>query len=135
LEGVPVVRMMRADPPTCLADCSVSQLVHDHIMQTDEQSFPILKNGTRQLTGLVTLEDVRGVSRDAWDTTKVADIMMPLDKLVLVSPEDDAADALGKLTGRDVRQLPVVREGELVGMLRRRDIIRWLQLQSELNIG
>jgi len=135
LEGVPVERMMRADPPTCSADCSVSRLVHDHIMQTDEQSFPILKNGTRQLTGLVTLEDVRGVSRDAWDTTKVADIMMPLDKLVLVSPEDDAADALGKLTGRDVRQLPVVREGELVGMLRRRDIIRWLQLQSELNIG
>jgi Zn-dependent protease/CBS domain-containing protein len=135
LEGVPVECMMRADPPTCSADCSVSRLVHDHIMQTDEQSFPILKNGTRQLTGLVTLEDVRGVSRDAWDTTKVADIMMPLDKLVLVSPEDDAADALGKLTGRDVRQLPVVREGELVGMLRRRDIIRWLQLQSELNIG
>jgi Zn-dependent protease len=135
LEGVPVVRMMRADPPTCLADCSVSQLVHDHIMQTDEQSFPILKNGTRQLAGLVTLQDVRGISRDAWDTTTVADIMMPLDNLVLVGPEDDAAEALGKLTGRDVRQLPVVRDGELVGMLRRRDIIRWLQLQSELSIG
>jgi len=133
LEGVPVARMMRSDPPTCSADCSVSRLVHEHIMKTDDQSFPILDNG--RLIGLVTLEDVRGVSRDAWDTTTVRQIMTPVDQLTVVTPDEDAADALNKLTQRDVRQLPVVRDGALAGLLRRRDIIKWLQLESELNIG
>jgi CBS domain-containing protein len=109
--------------------------VHDHIMQNDEQSFPILENGTQRLAGLVTLDDVRGVSRDAWDTTTVADIMTPVDQLVVMGPDDDAAEALTKLTGRDVRQLPVVSGDELVGLLRRRDIVKWLQLHSELGLS
>jgi len=132
LEDVPVARIMRTDPPTCLADCSVSRLVHDHIMQSDDQTFPILEGGTRRLAGLVTLDDVRQVSRDVWDTTQVVDIMTPLDQLVVVEPDDDADEALSKLTGRDVRQLPVVSDGELVGLLRRRDIVKWLQLNSEI---
>lgn len=60
--------------------------------------------------------------------------MTPVDQLV-VGPDDDAAEALTKLTGRDVRQLPVVSDGELVGLLRRRGIVKWLQLHSELGLG
>jgi Zn-dependent protease/CBS domain-containing protein len=135
LEDVPVARIMRTDPPTCLADCSVSRLVHDHIMQSDDQSFPILENGTRRLAGLVTLDDVRRVSRDAWDSTKVADIMTPVDQLVVVRPDNEATEALSKLTSRDVRQLPVVSDDELVGLLRRRDIVKWLQLHAELGLS
>jgi Zn-dependent protease/predicted transcriptional regulator len=133
LEGVPVARMMRSNPPTCSADCSVSRLVHEHIMKTDDQSFPVLEDG--RFVGLVTLEDVRAVSRDAWDTTIVREIMTPVAQLVVVTPDEDAAEALNKLTQRDVRQLPVVRDGALAGLLRRRDIIKWLQLESQLSIG
>jgi len=129
LEGVAVERMMRTDPPTCLPDCSVNRLVHEHIMRTDDQAFPVLDDG--RLVGLVTLEDVRKVSRHAWDTTTVSEIMTPADQLTVVTPDEDAAEALNKLVQRDVRQLPVLRDGQLVGLLRRRDIIKWLQLQAQ----
>jgi CBS domain-containing protein len=130
LEGVPVKSMMRLDPPTCSTDCSVSRLVDEHIMGTDDQSFPVL-DGTR-LMGIVTLEDVRNIPRDAWETTNVAQIMTPTNQLVVVTADEDADKALSKLTQRDVRQLPVVNNGELLGLLRRRDIIKWLQLHSDL---
>jgi Zn-dependent protease/CBS domain-containing protein len=129
LDGVPVSRMMRVDPPTCAPGCTVARLVHEHIMGTDDQAFPVLEDG--RLIGLVTLEDVRKITRDAWDTTSVHDIMTPADKLVVAAPEEDAAQALGKLTGLDVRQLPVVSDEKLVGLLRRRDIIKWLQLHAQ----
>jgi Zn-dependent protease/CBS domain-containing protein len=129
LEGVPVARMMRSNPPSCSADCSVSRLVHEHIMGTDDHAFPVLDNG--QLLGIVTLEDVRGVSRDAWDTTTVREIMTPTDQLTVVTADEDAAEALNKLTQRDVGQMPVLRDGQLVGLLRRRDIVKWLQLHAE----
>jgi CBS domain-containing protein len=132
LEEVPVEGIMRRDPPTCTVECSVRRLVNDFIMQTDEQSFPIVENGARRLAGIVTLDDVRRVPRDEWDSKSIGEIMTPLQKLAFVSPEDDAADALAKLTSRDVRQLPVVKDGALVGLLRRRDIVKWLQLHSEL---
>jgi Zn-dependent protease/CBS domain-containing protein len=129
LEGVPVARMMRSNPPSCSADCSVSRLVHEHIMGTDDHAFPVLDNG--RLLGIVTLEDVRGVSRDAWDTTIVREIMTPADQLTVVTADEDAAEALNKLTQRDVGQMPVLRNGQLVGLLRRRDIVKWLQLHAE----
>jgi Zn-dependent protease len=134
LEDVPVQRMMRTGPPTVPADISVESVIDDHVMRTDEQSFPVMEG--ERLVGLVTLEDVRGVSRGARSTTAVREIMTPVDDLVTTHPGEDASEALNKLSQRDVRQLPVLEEAsargqELVGMLRRRDIIKWLQLHAD----
>jgi Zn-dependent protease/predicted transcriptional regulator len=129
LEGVTVERIMRVDPPVVPVNSSVSDLVHDHVMGTDDHGFPVLDGG--RLVGIVTLEDVRKAARGTWDTVGVREIMTPADQLVTVTPGEDAAQALDKLTQRDVHQLPVVRGSELVGLLRRRDIIRWLQLHAK----
>jgi len=129
LDDVPVTRVMRSNPPTVRPDISVDTLVHDHIMGTDEQSFPVVDGG--KLVGLVTLEDVRSASQDQWGSLSVRDIMTPAEQLVTMDADEDAAEAMDRLSGRDVRQLPVMREGQLAGMVRRRDLIRWLQLQSE----
>jgi predicted transcriptional regulator len=131
LEGVPVARMMRTNPPTVLPSSSIANLVYDRVMGTDDQAFPVMDDG--RLLGIVTLDDVRKVQRDAWDNTTVREIMTPADKLVVVTLDDDAAQALSKLQQHDVRQLPVMQDGELKGLLRRRDIMRWLQMESDLN--
>jgi Zn-dependent protease/CBS domain-containing protein len=129
LEGVPVRQMMRSDPPVVSPDQSVSNLVHNYVMRTDEHAFPVIEED--RLAGIVTLEDIRKIDRSDWERLTVAEIMTPVDQLQTVTGRDDAADALNKITQQDVRQLPVVQDGQLVGLLRRRDIVRWMQLQSE----
>lgn len=129
LEDVPITHIMRRNPPTVSPNSSVSALVHDHIMGTDDHAFPVQENG--RLLGMVALEDVRGVSRNQWDTTLVREIMTPAEELLTVSADDCADEALNKLRERDVRQLPVLSNGELTGLVRRRDIVRWIQLQGE----
>jgi Zn-dependent protease/CBS domain-containing protein len=129
LEGVTVSRLMREDAPTVEPELPISTLVYDHIMGTDEHAFPVLED--ERLVGLITLEDVRKVPREEWDEIRVREIMTPSEELDVISRREDATEALQKITRRDVRQLPVVQDGRLVGLLRRRDIMRWLQLQSE----
>lgn len=134
LEDVPVTQMMRENPPTVAPGTSVSTLINEHIMKSDDQSFPVLEGG--KLTGLVTLDDVRGVRRDARESTSVREIMTPADELVTLTTEDNAGDAFMSLAQRDVRQLPVLNErSELQGLLRRRDVVKWLQLHSELSMS
>jgi CBS domain-containing protein len=58
--------------------------------------------------------------------------MVPKNDLEVVTPREDAMDAFQKLARKEMRQIPVVHNGELVGMLRRRDILRWLQVHSEM---
>lgn len=137
LEGVPVHRMMRAHPPTVAADMSVATLIEEYIMRSDDQGFPVVESEGGEggpLLGLVTLDDVRSVSSEARASTQVREIMTPKDDLVTVSPDDDAGDALMNLAQMDVRQLPVLRDQQVVGLVRRRDIVKWLQLNSELNV-
>jgi Zn-dependent protease/CBS domain-containing protein len=128
LEGVPAARLMRANVPAVSPGISLSDLVHRYVMGTDERAFPVL-DGER-LAGLVTLEDIRRVAREAWDSTIVAEIMTPVHQLAVVQPQDDAAAALDKLMERNVHQVPVMSNGHLVGLVRGSDIMRWLQLQT-----
>ncbi|HEX2979001.1 MAG TPA: site-2 protease family protein [Anaerolineaceae bacterium] len=129
LEGIPVTRLMRVDHPTVTADTSVADLVDHHFMGTDERAFPVVEEN--RLLGLVAMEDVRKVPRADWDNTQVHAIMTPIEKLEIVSPREDAFEAFNKLTQKDVRQIPVVQDGKLMGVLRRQDIMRWLQLHSD----
>lgn len=130
LAGVPVGTLMRSNAPTVPRTISVASLVHDHIMGTDERAFPVM-DGDR-MVGLVSLEDVRRVPREAWERTSVSQIMTPADQLVITNPRAEAAAALDGLAQKGVGQLPVLEGDRLVGMVRRRDIMRWLQLHADM---
>jgi CBS domain-containing protein len=128
LEDVPVFRLMRLNVPTVAPTLTVSHLVYDYVMGADERAFPVMEGD--RLVGMVCLEDIRKVPRDAWERVTVGEIMTDANHLDTVAASEDVGDALEKLTRRDVGQAPVVENGRLVGLLRRRDILKWLELQS-----
>lgn len=130
LEDVPVSRLMRSNVPTVPANIPVNTLVYDLLIGSDERAFPVVEDG--RLVGLVCLEDVRKLPREVWETTPVSEIMTRADQLAVATPQEEASEALDQLVRRDVRQMPVVEDGHLVGLLRRRDIVKWLQLRSGL---
>jgi len=129
LQGVPVARLMRANTPSVSPNMPLTQLVDDYLMKSEERAFAVV-DGDR-LLGLVSLDDVQKVPRQAWDTTLVSQIMTPASELDLASPREDMAEAMTKLAEHSAGQLPVIEGGHLVGMLRQRDVLRWLQLQSQ----
>jgi Zn-dependent protease/predicted transcriptional regulator len=130
LTGVPVARLMHAPVPPIPADMTVSDLVHGRMMGTEEQTVPVSEDG-EHLAGVVSVDAVRQVPRAAWESTPVRAIMTPLERVAMVTPQDDAGVALDHLASREVDQVPVVENGRLVGMLARRDIQRWLDLHGE----
>lgn len=129
LAKVPVADVMKRDLRTAAGGASVDEVVHEHILGGD-RAVAVTNNG--DLEGLVCLEDVRAVPREQWTTTAVRDVMTPASKLTTVAPDSPATDALRELSRRDVDQLPVVRpNGHLEGLVRRRDIMSWLELDME----
>jgi len=130
LESVPVFRLMRRHVPTVTPQLPVRRLIDEWILGTDERAFPVMSGN--DLVGLVCLEDVRGLPREEWDRATVADIMTRAEHLATVEPDEDVSDALRKLTSNNVRQMPVVDHGHLVGLLRQRDVMKWIELQSNL---
>jgi Zn-dependent protease/predicted transcriptional regulator len=129
LDDVPVSRVMQSQFTTVHPEMTVRQLVDEHLLHSDQRAYPVLEG--ERLAGLVCLEDVRKVGREAWGQTRVADIMAPVASLAQVAPSEDTSDALMTLTNRGVNQLPVVENGRVRGLVRREDILRWLALRGD----
>jgi CBS domain-containing protein len=131
LEDVPVKKLMNPQVPSAPAGITVESLVDQHIMQSDNRAFIVFDEG--KMVGMVTLEDVRKLPVEERETTAVRDIMTPSEKLIVVAPEEKASDALSRLENQDIRQLPVVSGNQIVGMVRRKDIVNWIELQSHVD--
>ncbi len=135
LAGVRVSDLMRTEGAWAPASLPIRRLVDDLVLKHEEGAFPVYDEG--HLVGLVCLEDVRRLEPSTWDVHTARDVMTPLPKLVVAGPDEEIFDALRRLGGARVRQLPVVKQGEqgspvLLGMLYERDIARWLELRTTL---
>ena len=90
--------------------------------------LPVLKEGTRRLVGLITLRDFAKNP----DEEQVAMIMTR--EVSTVDPDDDFTKACDMMVQNDVRHLPVVFEGMLVGIVTVKDILSRAISQLDLNI-
>jgi Zn-dependent protease/CBS domain-containing protein len=124
--GMTVEQLMVRHGPIVTPDLPVAALVQEHLMAGDDRAVPVVREG--ELLGLVSIGDVRTLPAGLWATTPVRSIMCPVEALSMTSPHEPLVQAFEKLARGDVDQLPVVLNGTLVGMLRRRDITRWLEL-------
>ncbi|HTW76021.1 MAG TPA: site-2 protease family protein [Steroidobacteraceae bacterium] len=126
LEHVPVRLLMQTSFLRVDPQMPVGTLLNEHVMGSGQRAFPVEHAG--QLLGLISLRDLQKCSASTLQTTVVGDIMTPVARLVTLEPEQDALRALELIGQRDLSQLPVVRNGELIGLVRREDILKWLTL-------
>ena len=130
LDGIFVRDVMRTEIDTVDPQTSVEELVHDHVLRKNARCFAVMAGG--DFAGLVTLTDVRRLAREEWPLTSVYRAMTPATKLHTVSPDENLMTVLQLMGTHDVNQLPVVRGRELVGMLTRADVMRFVQLRQDL---
>jgi len=128
--GVTVGQIMNTNPMTVPANISLQKLVDEYFIPQGLRSAFVLQGD--QLGGLITLSDIRHVPREEWAQTPVGLAMISVDRMHTASPEQSVKDALPLMTGKDVNQLPVVKDGRLVGVLNRDTIIRAMQVRQSL---
>lgn len=133
LAQVDVGQIMRTEFKRASPENSIEELVEDFILPHGQRGFPVIDDGV--LIGMISFDDIRRVSRERWSSTAVREIMTGKDKLLTLSTDDDSFHALSQLSNSGINQMPVLRDGTVVGMLQREDILRWLQLYRQDQSG
>lgn len=130
LEGVPVRRLMRPHVPLIEASARVSELI-ERWMDDDHDRFVVV-DGER-VQGVVDVRNAKSLPRERWDATAIRQLARPLATDEQVSPEMDGAEAFHRLSASGRNELIVLdaRTGAPAGVLRWRDVLRWLELQSD----
>jgi CBS domain-containing protein len=106
--------------------------VEEHVLTSLRRCLPVISEG--RLLGVVTVHKLREVPRERWATTRVAEVMIPLEQVKTIAPEAELLAALQLMTQEDINQLPVVTDESLVGMLARDKILAFIQTRAELGI-
>jgi CBS domain-containing protein len=132
LRGVKVSQVMNRDCTRVPSLISINQLVEDRVLTGGQRCFFVADDG--RLEGMLTLKDIAAIPKPKWRFTTTRQAMVPLDRLVHVSPDTELMDALQTMDKSDVAQVPVVKAGELVGTLSRDQVLHYLRLRAELGI-
>ncbi len=133
LKGHTAGEVMSRECTVVPPDITVERLINEHILSSGRRCFPVVSDGYTQ--GLVTLDSVRAVPRDARDTTLVKQAMVPLGQIKSVSPDEDLGNVLQLLTENDINQVPVISGNKVVGMVARDNLINFINTRNELKRG
>jgi CBS domain-containing protein len=92
--------------------------------------FPVVEAGN--LLGCVRTREIRDVPREEWASRSVRELTIPVCDENSISPEAAATEALAKMNRSETSRLLVVENGDLVGVITLKDLLKYLSLKIEL---
>lgn len=112
--------IMTEDPITVTPQTTVNEFIN-MIFKNKHPGYPVVDED--KLVGLITLQDISDADRNS----TIGDLISEEDAIT-ISPEDTAYRAFQLMNENNVGRLPVVKDGELVGILSRTDLMRLREL-------
>jgi Zn-dependent protease len=111
-------------------DTSLQKLVDQQVLSHGRRCF--LVDLGDHAVGLLTPHNLKEIPRPSWTTTTAAEAMIPLEKLSRTDPNAELWTVLEKMGGDGINQMPVMMGNDLVGMLSRGDIVKYLQTLQQV---
>ena len=124
LQSIKVKDAMTTDIDVVPLNLPISKLAEE-FERTKHHGFPVVDEAN-QLSGIVTIQDLRSAFEKGSCENKVVADIATLDNVLVATPDEPMGDALRRLATRDIGRLPVVQSKSnrtLIGLIRRNDII------------
>ena len=133
LEGEPIDRFMSSQTITVPPSTTVDELVENYIYKYHHKLYPVAENG--RLLGCITTKDIQQLTREQWERTTVGELAEPCDDENTIERGIDAMQALSQMSKTGASRLMVVQNGQLVGILSLKDMLKFIALKVELEEG
>ncbi|MDN7012480.1 CBS domain-containing protein [Methanoculleus sp. FWC-SCC3] len=126
LQDVTVADAM-SSPVTTVEPTMPLPRVVEMMYETKHLGFPVMERGS--LVGIVALADIHKTSPIDREAMQVRDVMTR--NPTTLPPSASLIDALRIITGQNIGRIPVVADGDLVGIVTRTDVLRVMELREK----
>ncbi len=82
---------------------------------------------------MISIHDIKTVSRDQWSATKVGDIVKSISKNEIINMDMEVADAIRKMSSNNLGHLVVMTGNKLIGLITKSDVMKIIKFRSELH--
>jgi Zn-dependent protease/CBS domain-containing protein len=132
LAGIAVRDIMVKDVVSVPPGLSVRALIEGYFLAHGYGGFPVVDDG--QVSGIVSLADVKRVPPEEYDRLTVREVMTPLTEHLTVAPEEDVSVALQRMAEDALGRLVVMERGRMLGLVTKTGLSRFLQMKLELQL-
>ena len=109
---------------------TVNEFVEDYLSRYFFTEFPVFDQDV--LAGMVTIAEVKAVPVKLRNFKQVRDIMIPLEEVAYMNPDDELQDSFERMVETEAGCMPVIEGGRLVGIVARRDVTSYFQIKAVL---
>jgi Zn-dependent protease/CBS domain-containing protein len=127
LAGLRVRDLMVRNPVTVDGDLTVGRFMDEVGGSRHFATYPVI-DGERPI-GLLAFRSVAAVPRSDWDSRRVRDAMIPLDRVPMLTEDETAVEALAALSSSSSNRGLIVENGHLAGLLSITDLTRALEVR------
>ncbi len=111
---------------------NIGEIVRDNVVKTGQDYFAVIESG--RLLGIVTARNINKVPKRRWDLTQVGKVMTAAEKVKTVDGEKPAAHILEYMDQLRVGRMPVLENGEIIGIVTRESLNRLAMIREALKI-
>lgn len=129
LDGLKATDVMSSELPTIDRSLSLDDYMRE-VLRTGRRCHLVL--GCDNLVGMITLQSVSNVPREEWATTSIQAMMLPQERIEWAQADEPALGILERMQRTDINQMPVLKEGQVVGMISRDSVLRIIQTRLQL---
>jgi Zn-dependent protease len=133
MTGVTVGNIMSKNVLTVPPEMSLQQVVGYYFLVHPHGGYPVVKDG--KILGLITLQSVRSIPKDRWDTETVGHGMIPYERTITIQPNLTVIDAMQKMARNKVGRMLVVEGDRLLGIVTQGDLVRSIRTRQELELS
>lgn len=133
VRGRTVRQVMPAEPDVVSPETDLATLIDAHVVGRNVRNLPVVESG--YLRGMVTIDQLKRVPRDAWILTHAAEVMIPCDRLSAIHPDSELWTAFEMMNDGETTVLAVIEsDGRFVGLLDREAVLTQLEARAQLGL-
>jgi Zn-dependent protease len=122
LSGFTAEDIMSEDLPTTDSQVALAYLAN----RTDEHYIYFVENDDDRVVGVLTEKEVAGVEVDQRRTATAGDVMSETTAVPVAALREDVATILQRMESSDTWMMPVISEGNVVGVVSKISLLRLL---------
>lgn len=123
--------MMTRNVDSVRPEISLSELSSE-FMSRKHNGFPVI-DSAGELAGCITMDDLRRVKREMWDSTLVRDVMIQREKLITVREKDPAQLVVNLMQRNRIGRVFVLTDTQqLSGIITRSDVVKTIEVQESV---
>jgi Zn-dependent protease/CBS domain-containing protein len=130
LEDETVANVATTDVVTVSPALSIRELVDDYLLPHGYRAFPVVEGGA--VRGLISVDELKNLPAEKRGSVTVKERMIPLKDEIRVEPDLALIEAMKRLSRAPGGRLLVMRGDELVGLLTKSALARFVEIRHAL---